>query len=329
MSRTRAHPRRPLAFAALLAAGVAPFASGADLPPFPPPGASDRILVVSPHPDDESLCCGGYIASAIRAGAQVHIVWITSGGAFRFDAMVVERKIRPKQADMRSLARRRIGEAKAAAEVLGVEPAHRYFLGFPDRGVTALLTANYESPYRSKYTGADRVPWEDAIDPGSPYDGASLEHAFAAIVDRVQPTLVLAPSLDDTHPDHSGSGLLAMRVLGARGESNRLRYWIVHGGRGWPAPRGLRPELAQTVPPRGQDMPWNAYALDALSQEAKALAVRRHETQMKVMGSVMMSHVRSTELFSVVPIAGWPDQAECVENAGCVANEAIAEAAPL
>lgn len=322
MPRARALPWSCLLLATLAAAS-------SDQPAFPAPKPGDRILVVSPHPDDESLCCGGYLSSARRAGAEVHIVWITSGGAFRFNAMVVEKKIRPKQADMQSLARRRIGEAKAAAEVLGVEPAHRYFLGFPDRGITALLTANYDSPYRSKYTGADRVPWDEAVDPGSPYDGANLEKTFASIVDRIDPTLVLAPSLSDTHPDHSGSGMLAMRVLGARGESNRLRYWIVHGGRGWPTPRGLRPDLPQTVSPRGKGMPWSAFPLDALSQDTKVLALRRHETQMKVMGSVMMSHVRSTELYSVVPIAGWPGQAECVEDAGCVANEAIAEEAPL
>src|SRR5690606_16065184 len=37
--------------------------------------AGARILVVAPHPDDESLCCGGLIATARRAGAEVSIVW--------------------------------------------------------------------------------------------------------------------------------------------------------------------------------------------------------------------------------------------------------------
>ena len=66
-----------------------------------------------------------------------------------------------------------------------------------------------------------------------------------------RPTLVLAPSPYDAHPDHRASGILAMRIFGTRGEIDRVNYWIVHGGRAWPTPRGLHPALPQTPPPRG------------------------------------------------------------------------------
>src|SRR5690606_13005283 len=61
---------------AATAAAAIPALGGAAL------DAGARILVVAPHPDDESLCCGGLIATARRAGAEVSIVWITSGGGF-------------------------------------------------------------------------------------------------------------------------------------------------------------------------------------------------------------------------------------------------------
>ena len=38
-----------------------------------------NILVLSPHPDDESIGCGGTIASCIAAGDQVTVVFLTSG----------------------------------------------------------------------------------------------------------------------------------------------------------------------------------------------------------------------------------------------------------
>lgn len=303
---------------ALLLAALAPFAAAAtarELPAMPPIGPDARILIVSPHPDDESLCCGGLVAQARRAGAQVAIVWVTSGGGFRFDAMVVQRKARPKYADMRALARRRIDEAQDAARVLGVEADQLYFLGYPDRGILALLLDHYESPYRSKYTGESAVPWEQALNPGSPYDGANLERDFAQVVDRVRPTLVLAPSPYDAHPDHRASGILAMRILGARGEQDRIRYWIVHGGRAWPRPRGLRPELPQTPPPRGLSLPWEQYAVDGDAREAKRSALRRHETQLKVMGRKMMSYVRATELYSSLPVAA--TDKNCIEALPC------------
>jgi len=298
----------PLAAAAMCAAAR-------DLPSMPPIDPSARILVVAPHPDDESLCCGGLIAAARRAGAQVAIAWVTSGGGFRLDAMVVQKKARPKYADMRALARRRIDEAQDAARVLGVAADQLFFLGYPDRGVLALLLDHYESPYRSKYTGASAVPWEQALNPGSPYDGASLERDFAQVVDRVKPTLVLAPSPYDAHPDHRASGILAIRIFGARGELDRVNYWIVHGGRAWPRPRGLHPERSQTPPPRGRSLPWMQFPLDGGSREAKRLALRRHETQLKVMGRKMMSYVRATELYSPLPVGA--ADTRCIESLPC------------
>ena len=288
----------------------------APLPPMPPIGADARILIVAPHPDDESLCCGGLIATARRAGAQVSIAWVTSGGGFRLDAMVVQKKARPKYADMRALARRRIDEAQAAARALGVADDQLYFLGYPDRGVLALLLDHYQSPYRSKYTGADAVPWEQALNPGSPYDGANLERDFAQVVGRVRRTLVLAPSPYDAHPDHRASGILALRVFGARGELDRVSYWIVHGGRGWPRPRGLHPDLPQTPPPRGRALPWMQFAADDDAREAKRAALRRHETQLKVMGRKMMSYVRATELYSPLPVAA--ADRRCIEALPCL-----------
>ncbi|MBV6416111.1 MAG: 1D-myo-inositol 2-acetamido-2-deoxy-alpha-D-glucopyranoside deacetylase [Steroidobacteraceae bacterium] len=304
---------------ALLLAAFAPLAAASaatpELPAMPAIGPDARVLIVSPHPDDESLCCGGLIATARRAGAAVSIVWITSGGGFRLDAMVVQKKARPKRSDMRALARRRIGEAESAARELGVGPDARYFLGYPDRGLLRLLLDHYESPYRSKYTGANAVPWEVAVSPGSPYDGASLERDFASVLDRVRPTLVLAPSPYDAHPDHRASGILALRVLGTRGELANARFWIVHGGRGWPRPRGLYPDLPQTPPPRGASLPWEMFTVDTDAREVKRLALRMHETQLKVMGRKMMSFVRATELYSPLPVAA--DDARCIEALPC------------
>lgn len=303
--------------ALIATAGAAMIASAAPpLPTMAPIDASSRVLVVSPHPDDESLCCGSLIATARRAGAQVSVVWITSGGGFRLNAMVVQKKARPKNADMRALARRRIDEAQNAAQALGVDAQHQYFLGYPDRGVLKLLMDNYRSPYRSKYTGVDAVPWEQALSPGSPYEGAAMERDFALVLDRVRPTLVLAPSPYDSHPDHRGTGILAIRLLGARGQMDRLKYWIVHGGRAWPSPRGLNATLPQTPPPRGAKLPWEQYPVDAEAREAKRVALREHETQIKVMGRKMMSYVRATELFS--PLAVAASDKHCIEALPCL-----------
>ncbi|MCX6808045.1 MAG: PIG-L family deacetylase [Candidatus Berkelbacteria bacterium] len=41
--------------------------------------SGDKVLVFSPHPDDESLAVGGFIADAEKSGAEVEIVLVTDG----------------------------------------------------------------------------------------------------------------------------------------------------------------------------------------------------------------------------------------------------------
>jgi len=187
--------------------------------------AADSLLIVAPHPDDESLCCAGLIHQARRAGAKVAIVWVTNGDGFRWDDMVVNHELLPHHASYLMLARIREDEARAAARILDVDPGSTYFLGYPDRGVSHLMSDYYAPPvpWRSHYTGARSVVYPDSFDFGARYDGESLRRDFENILDRVQPTRVFAPSTQDTHPDHRGAGLLVSRVLAERGELGELR----------------------------------------------------------------------------------------------------------
>jgi N-acetylglucosamine malate deacetylase 1 len=81
--------------------------------------AFDRVLVLCPHPDDESVGCGGTLAVLAAAGAAVHVVYATDGEATRGGTEpAVE------------IGRRRRGEASSACKILGVEWLS--FLSLPD-----------------------------------------------------------------------------------------------------------------------------------------------------------------------------------------------------
>jgi len=285
-----------------LALGLAlPFAVAAQDSSLTQFTAADHVLIVSPHPDDESLCCAGLAQQAMRAGATVAVVWITSGDGFEVDAMVVERSLRPHVRGLQSLARMRMAEARKAMEVLGVPPQRQYFLGYPDRGISRLLLDFENKPYRSRYTGASAVPYSEAVSPGALYTGQALMKDFATVLDREQPTLVLAASPQDTHPDHRGSGELATHAMAARGQSSRVRYWIVHGGERWPRPLGLHPTLAQTSPPRGAGMIWVPVDLSTTDIALKEATILQYRSQLKVMARKLQAYVRRTELFSAMP----------------------------
>jgi LmbE family N-acetylglucosaminyl deacetylase len=267
------------------------------LPRLPELGAHDRVLVVAPHPDDESLCCAGLMQRALEQGASVGIVWITAGDSFEFDAMLVQRTLWPGSAGMRQLGTERLQEAHRAAHELGVPRAAQYVLGYPDRGVLALSGDYYSRPYRSKYTAANAVPYAEARSPGASYTGANLEHDLERVIAEFRPTLVLAAAPQDRHPDHSASGALARRVLERRGELDELRYWIVHAP-SWPRPRGLEPDLALAPPDAAAALAWESVPLNEAQRAHKLAALRDHRSQMQMMAPFMESFVRANEIFA-------------------------------
>jgi LmbE family N-acetylglucosaminyl deacetylase len=291
----------PAVTAAAAAAVPAAVHAPAQAPGLPHLDAATSLLVVAPHPDDETLCCAGVIQRVLAAGGRAGIVWVTSGDGSRLDQLFVVKSLIPRPAAQRELAARRAREARAAATQLGVPAGAQLFLGYPDGGVAALLGDYYMRPYTSRFTAAAAVPYADALFPGHPYTGASLEQDLEAVLERLRPTLVLAPSPKDAHADHRATGLLVLRIMASRGELAALRLWIVHGGEGWPAPRGLSPGLPLPRAPRMADAPLAAVELTPGEEDRKLAALRLYATQMQVLSPFLLAFVRTTELFAAPP----------------------------
>ncbi len=91
-----------------------------DLDVLAPDGA---VVVVAPHPDDETLGCGGLIAEATTRGRHVEIVFVSDGGASHPGSQAWPR---PRLRDLRE------AEAKVAAAILGLSPDRLTFLGLAD-----------------------------------------------------------------------------------------------------------------------------------------------------------------------------------------------------
>jgi LmbE family N-acetylglucosaminyl deacetylase len=297
-------------------AGAATTGATAALPPMPLPAASDRVLVIAPHPDDESLCCAGYLQRAAAAGATIGVVWVTAGDGFELDAVVVERTLRPKGLRLRQLGERRMQEARAAGHTLQVTDANQFFLGYPDRGVMPLLTTNCVTPYRSVYTGLAASIYPGVVSPNHSYTGTNLERDLATVLRQFQPTIVLAAGPDDSHPDHAGSGELARRLVG--GGPAALYYWQVHD-RHWPRPEGYQPQISLTPPPSASRRPWRSFALTEAERTLKLSALQRHQSQMELTRPFMLAFDRANEIFW--PAAAVPDGAlpAAVGPVGCIA----------
>jgi LmbE family N-acetylglucosaminyl deacetylase len=266
------------------------------LPAVPEFSKSDTLLILSPHPDDETLCCAGAIQNATEAGAQVYVVWITAGDGFEWDDIFLTRKFRRKP-DMIAFGRRRIAEAKLASKTLGIPKDHLIFLGYPDRGLIRLFFSNYKTPYTSRYTKSEKVPYSEALTPGTLYTGKNLEGDLKSVLDDVKPTIIFMPAPMDAHPDHKATCFFALRSLGARTENITSFFWIVHGGLEWPLPKDWHTDLYLSPPRILKYLGWARLDLSENQILTKRKAILSYPSQFKALGPYMAAFARKNEIF--------------------------------
>jgi LmbE family N-acetylglucosaminyl deacetylase len=147
------------------------------------------ILVMAPHPDDESLGCGGLLAFAAQRGVPARIVFMTDGSGSHPGSM----RYQPER--LRDL---REQEAIDAAEVLGFSSEALVFLRQSDGAL------------------AGSGPEADALVARVTEEGR-----------RIGAASIFSTWIFDDHPDHVASAMLARRV--ARNLGARLYHYPIWG----------------------------------------------------------------------------------------------------
>jgi LmbE family N-acetylglucosaminyl deacetylase len=133
------------------------------------------IFVVSPHPDDDAIGCGGAIARCVESGARVSVAYVTDGAASHPGS---------KRFPPESVRAIREAEAVSALRLLGVA-GDPIFFRLPDGRLGDL----------------DREQKEWAV--------ASLETALRASACD----FVFAPWPREPHPDHAASASFVREAL--------------------------------------------------------------------------------------------------------------------
>jgi LmbE family N-acetylglucosaminyl deacetylase len=132
-------------------------------------------LILAPHPDDESLGCGGLIAACIAAGRPPLVAILTDGAASHPNSLAFPpARLRVQRAQ----------EARTAVAHLGLRADRLVFLNQPD------AAAPTEGP-----------------------DFAAVVDALVALVRaEANCTAILAPWLHDPHCDHEAASRIASVV---------------------------------------------------------------------------------------------------------------------
>ncbi|MBT9393531.1 PIG-L family deacetylase [Hymenobacter sp. NST-14] len=147
-------------------------------------------VVVAPHPDDESLGCGGLLALLARAGLPVWGILVSDGTMSH-----------PHSRKFPAPARQALRETelRLALAELGLAADRLTALHLPD----------------------GQVPGPDTA------AGATAVQALAAVLREQQPATVLVPWRRDPHPDHRATSQLVRAALALLPRPPRLLEYVV------------------------------------------------------------------------------------------------------
>lgn len=243
------------------------------------PAPGERLLVLAPHPDDETLAAGGLLQRALARGGAARVVFATDGENNPWTQRLVERRVRIGPEDSARFGRRRRREALAALAELGLDKEEgAAFLGLPDQAITDLLL--FGDPL-----GVDRL---------------------AALLSDWKPTLLVLPSTFDLHPDHSALAVLARLALarvsparpGGEGRTRVLTYIVHRTAALWSSKAMKRSDEPATRPEEaagGTDTV--RFEPSPAEKDRKRRAILCHATQLSVHRRKFLAFADREEIF--------------------------------
>ena len=163
--------------------------------------AQTRLLVVAPHPDDETIANGLLIQRVRAAGGAVRVLLLTDGDNNPWPQRWIERRWSIGTGERERWGRRRRAELAEALHRLDVPTTALQSLGWPDMGVLDRLLRPDQSALRE----------------------------LATALGDFAPDLVAVPALGDRHPDHGAAHVLLRMALARLGGAPRLLGYLVHG----------------------------------------------------------------------------------------------------
>ncbi len=207
--------------------------------------AYPALLVLAPHPDDETLGFTGLIDAYLRAGKPVSVVVVTDGDAYceacRFwksgsiagPMCSAEELSNFATPEIDSFAEVRRSESAAAAKILGL-PSPR-FLGYPDTGLNAARRnldqdKTAEPLHRSDFSrcaACENCGYGEG--PRTDLTADTLLASLRAIL-AAQPegALIATTHWLDGHPDHAALGELVRRLNEEHRHPHPIAYAVIH-----------------------------------------------------------------------------------------------------
>lgn len=201
--------------------------------------SSADILIFSPHPDDETLCCGNTVFQAIQKNKNIKIIFLTNGDGYQKSASswLEKKQEQLVSEDYIVLGRQRQKEAREAVNKLGLDKNDIVFLSYPDTGLFSLWEEDYEGSYKSKKIKKNKSPYKKTYKRAR--KGHSKENLILDIKDileKYKPKTVYIPHPLDKHKDHQAAAHFVNLALSKLAKNNQNKwtsavqifYYLIH-----------------------------------------------------------------------------------------------------
>lgn len=246
---------------------------------FPEILPTDRILIIAPHIDDEVLSSGGIIQEALAQKAQVKIIYLTNGDNNYFSVIASRKNFKQTPNDFIVLGQKRMEEAKAAAQVLGLSSSNLIFLGYPDGGLKKLFSTNFLTPYIHKATYLNYNPYSGTYRKAQLYTGVNLYNDLKEIIADFEPTIIITPHPRDMNSDHQAAYHFTASALEGNNKRAKLYGYLVHY-RNYPPERGLNLNKFLYPPSRlFSKEGWLSFDLTDEQEQKKLEALNKNQSQ--------------------------------------------------
>ncbi len=279
-----------------------------DIPALPLQNAK-RVLVIAPHPDDETIGAGGVIQAAISQGSEVKVVIVTNGDGQLLAPLALDRKVLPTPVDYVQGGEERQRESLAALQRLGVPNESVIFLSYPDHYLETMWLSDWkeEIPVLVRDTRVTKSPYPRTYNPSAHYVGKDVLGDIQTILLDYKPDVIFISHPNDDHPDHRAVydfTKMALSLIQAQTPDYRPAVWayLVHYGY-YPQPRGisLSKDLLPPEPLANSGLKWFRFDLSSQQEGLKLQAIRDYTTQIKLLGTFLLSFARQNEIFVSIP----------------------------
>ena len=148
----------------------------------------DKVLILSPHPDDEIIGCAGLMQQLLKQQKDVYIVMVTGGEAAWSTSLIDSDELIAKRKEL----------TMSAAEIIGLPYNHYIHLGWNDGKLNETV------------------------------NNQKKQNELIRIIDSIKPSIIMLPHPFEISTDHDALNETLSNSLKIRNSKINLFYYWVH-----------------------------------------------------------------------------------------------------